>query len=281
MSTNRSRRIDRDTAEQLLVGSGAGAAPGHDALAGLLAAVSAPADDEELPGEQAAMAAFRSARLGPVSTPVSDAVSPVSTLRKRNVLTPARLLGAKVAAAVAAAALGGVAVAAGTGHLPAALGGGPASSAPAPTVSAPALKAGEPTSRTLAGSPEEVPADLAELCRAHAADGGGAQPSGVLAESRFAPLVAAAGGPAGVPAYCAPVVGGPDETPGGSPTPRPTDGKRGASPKPGKSDKPEATKRPEDPKPTRSPGGRTPGKPDAGPTLPPPRDDAPTTRHTP
>ncbi|MEV7519404.1 hypothetical protein [Streptomyces sp. NPDC091371] len=288
MSTNRSRRIDRATAEQLLDGAGAGAAPGHDALAGLLAAVSAPAGDGELAGEQAAMAAFRSARLAPVSDG-SSAV--VAAPRKRKLRTPAMLLGAKVAATVAAAALGGVAVAAGTGNLPAALGGKPESSAPARAASAPSLDAAEPTPRKLAGSPEAVPAELAELCRAYAANGGGAQPapapSEVLSEPRFAPLVAAAGGPAGVPGYCAPVVGGQGTTPGGSPAPRPTEDRRGASPKPGKSGKPEATKRPGDPAPTRTsggpggPGGRPTDRPDTGPTPPQPRNDAPTTRPTP
>ena len=66
MSTNRSRQIDRDMAEQLLGGAPGGRTGGHDALAGLLAAAAAPAADGELPGEQAALAAFRVARPTPV-----------------------------------------------------------------------------------------------------------------------------------------------------------------------------------------------------------------------
>ncbi|MFE2168152.1 hypothetical protein ACFXB3_24305 [Streptomyces sp. NPDC059447] len=286
MSTNRSRRIDRGTAERLLAGAGAGAAPGHDALAELLAAVSAPATSApagggELPGEQAAMAAFRSARLAPVSSHVSISVA----RRKRRMRTPAMLVGA-----LAAATLGGVAVAAGTGHLPAALGGKPVSSAPAPATSKPAPKRAEPTAGTLAGPAEALPADLAELCRAYGADSAPSlrKPAELLAERRFAPLVAAAGGPAAVAGYCAPVLGGgQEETPVESPGPRPTDPKRGASPKPEKSDKggkggkPEGTKRPEDPVPAHTTGPRPSGKPDADPTQPQHRNDTPSDGHTP
>lgn len=293
MSTNRSRRIDRDTAEQLLGGARTGAVPGDDALAGLLAAASAPVGDGELPGEQAAMAAFRSARLAQISTTTSTIAATAgsagaATPRKRNMLTPAMLLSAKVAAAVAATALGGVAVAAGTGHLPAALGGKPASSAPAASASAPASGPGEPLPGVLA-SPEAVPAALAELCRAYAADSapGAREPAEVLADRRFAPLVAAAGRPADVPGYCAPVLGGQGETPTAPPTAQPTDGPRGASasPKPsGKpSGKPEPGKQPEVPEATRTPGpgGRPTGRPSTGPTAPQPRDGTPTTRPIP
>ncbi|MFF3617779.1 hypothetical protein [Streptomyces sp. NPDC002467] len=286
MSTNRSRRIDRDTAERLLAGAGAGAAPGHAALAELLAAVSAPATSApvgggELPGEQAAMAAFRSARLTPVS---SHAVASVAR-RKRRMRTPAMLVGA-----VAAATLGGVAVAAGTGHLPAALGGKPVSSAPAPITSKPVPKRAEPTAGTLADAAEALPADLAELCRAYAADSAPSlrKPADLLAERRFAPLVAAAGGPAAVAGYCAPALGGGQAgTPDESPEPQPTDGKRGSSPKPEKSDrggkggKPEATKRPEDPVPAHTTGPRPSDKPDASPTQPQHRNDDPANGHTP
>uniref|UniRef100_A0AAU2JUH8 Uncharacterized protein n=1 Tax=Streptomyces sp. NBC_00049 TaxID=2903617 RepID=A0AAU2JUH8_9ACTN len=63
MSTYRSRLIDRPTAEQLLAGAGAGVVPGHDALVALLAAVTAPGTGRELSGEEAAVVAFRAARL--------------------------------------------------------------------------------------------------------------------------------------------------------------------------------------------------------------------------
>ncbi|MEZ0094824.1 hypothetical protein [Streptacidiphilus sp. EB129] len=210
MSTNRSRRIDHDTAEQLLGGAGAGTAVGHDALAGLIAAAAAPAADGELPGEQAALAAFRAARLAPV---------PPS--RKRPMLTSAvlRLLSAKVVAAALATALGGVAVAAATGNMPAALGGRPVRSGPAATASAGAP--GRSPSATVTGSAAAVPSELAALCRVLAVSGG-SNPGTVLAEHRFAALVAAAGGQAEVPGYCAPVLAGhgsgQSDAPGTKPT---------------------------------------------------------------
>ncbi|GAA2834510.1 hypothetical protein RMN57_18310 [Kitasatospora sp. CM 4170] len=145
MSTNRSRRIDRDTAEQLLGGAVGGPSAGQDAsLAGpdigagstglpeggpvdrvarVLAAASAPAVAEELSGEEAALAAFREARLAPVPA-VTAVPAPV---RRRSMATAAlaRAFSTKaVAVVLGATALGGVAVAAGTGNLPSPLGGG-------------------------------------------------------------------------------------------------------------------------------------------------------------
>lgn len=226
MSTNRSRRIDRDTAERLLSRSGVGTAADHDALAGLLAAAAAPTAEGELPGEQAALAAFRAARLAPVHAPPS---------RKRSMLTsaPAKLLSAKVAATVLVTALGGVAVAAGTGNLPAALGGSPAhpgrDPGPAPSVAAsPRASLG-----TGSGSSADVPAALVELCRALARDGRTSQ-GRALADPRFAPLVTAAGGASRVPGYCAPVLSGPGR--GNATSASATgDGPATATTKPGKS----------------------------------------------
>ncbi|MDH6578955.1 hypothetical protein [Kitasatospora sp. MAP5-34] len=137
MSTNRSRRIDQATAEQLLggavVGTSAGQAPvaGRTALAGLLAAATAApvAGDGELPGEQAALTAFREARR-----------TPVAETRRRTMAgaAPTRAFSVKaLIAAFAIAAFGGVAVAAGTGSLPAVLGGRPASET-TPAAKAPA-----------------------------------------------------------------------------------------------------------------------------------------------
>ncbi|MFC1431426.1 hypothetical protein ACEZDB_12315 [Streptacidiphilus sp. N1-3] len=235
MSTNRSRRIDRDTAERLLGGVRGGTTDGHDALAGVLAAAAAPAAEGELSGERAAVAAFRAARL-----------APAPATRKRPMLTSglARLLSAKAAAAVLATAFGGVAVAAGTGHLPAALGGGPGSGGAVPTTTASATaRAGERATApagTADRSPTAVPSDLAVLCRAFA-QAGSTDRGGVPAERRFTPLVAAAGGPARVPDYCAPVLGdrgsGPDSSPTAGPSGRPSTamtqpGKRAATGRP-------------------------------------------------
>ncbi|MER7672948.1 hypothetical protein ABTY61_31455 [Kitasatospora sp. NPDC096128] len=128
MSTNRSRRIDRDAAEQLLGGAVGGPSAGQDAsltgpdgpgqLARVLAAAAAPATAAELAGEEAALAAFREASLTP-----DPVVTPV---RRRSMATAAlaRAFSTKAAAAVlGATALCGVAVAAGTGNLPSGLGG--------------------------------------------------------------------------------------------------------------------------------------------------------------
>lgn len=140
MSTNRSRRIDRDAAEQLLGGAVGGPSDGQDAsltgpdgpgrLARVLAAAAAPATTAELAGEEAALTAFREASLTP-----DPVVTPV---RRRSMATAAlaRAFSTKAAAAVlGATVLCGVAVAAGTGNLPVSLGGGP--SEPEHTVAVP------------------------------------------------------------------------------------------------------------------------------------------------
>ncbi|MBV2154700.1 hypothetical protein [Kitasatospora sp. SUK 42] len=172
MSTNRSRRIDRDAAEHLLGGAVGGPSDGQDAsltgpdgpgrIARVLAAAAAPATTGELAGEEAALAAFREASLTP-----DPVVTPV---RRRSMATAAlaRAFSTKAAAAVlGATALCGVAVAAGTGNLPVSLGGGP--SEPERTVAVPGgsggASAGTATSATGLASGASTP-------------GGSARPSG-------------------------------------------------------------------------------------------------------
>ncbi|GAA1237167.1 hypothetical protein GCM10009665_29150 [Kitasatospora nipponensis] len=157
MSTNRSRRIDRDAAEQLLGGATGGTQGGQGALAELLAAAAAPATGRELAGEEAAVAAFREAARP--STDRSPLPASLAKSRSRSMTScapmrfraPARFLGARAAAAaLAVTALGGVAVAAGTGHLPEVLGGpggGP------PTENAGSAVAGAPASSWLPNVP--------------------------------------------------------------------------------------------------------------------------------
>ncbi|MFE7559010.1 hypothetical protein [Kitasatospora sp. NPDC057500] len=174
MSTNRSRRIDRDTAEQLLAGAVGGPSAGRDAsltgpdgstghagplppgngpqerVARVLAAAAAPAEQGELAGEEAALAAFREARLAPVPA-VPAAPAPV---RRRSMATAAltRAFSTKAAVVVlGATALGGVAVAAGTGNLPSPLGGG--SNTPERHVVAPVTSAPQSTTGTRSGTP--------------------------------------------------------------------------------------------------------------------------------
>ncbi|MDY0812198.1 hypothetical protein [Kitasatospora purpeofusca] len=179
MSTNRPRRIDRDTAEQLLTGAvgGPSAGPGAsltgpdgstgrtgsprseagpgDRVARVLAAAAAPATGGELAGEEAALVAFREARLASAAVPAAPA-----PVRRRSMATATltRAFSTKAAAVVlGATALGGVAVAAGTGNLPVPLGGGsdqPRRGAVAPDTSAPsattATRSGAPTARPTA-----------------------------------------------------------------------------------------------------------------------------------
>ncbi|GAA1075465.1 hypothetical protein [Kitasatospora arboriphila] len=231
MSKNRSRRIDRDTAEQLLggaaVGSEAGPASltGHAALAGLLAAAAAPPADGALPGEERAVAAFREARRTPAPQPGRATMA--DHARRRTFTLKA------LVAAFAVTAVGGVAVAAGTGNLPQALGGSPAkghapvapdasptdpasasrnghgtpSGRPAPSGSAGRTDAaGSPSAGSQAGGSASAASalpDLAALCQVWTdRSRSGTKPRDLLAEPRMAPLVAAAGGTAKVDSYC-------------------------------------------------------------------------------
>ncbi|MDH6139648.1 MULTISPECIES: hypothetical protein [Kitasatospora] len=240
MSTNRSRRIDRDVAEQLLGGEAVGTDGGHGALSRVLAAAAAPATDGELTGEEEAVAAFReAARLAP-----THAAIPIQRSRPMAECVPARprvaarFLGARAAvAALAVTALGGVAVAAGTGHLPAVLGGDspnlsaqntaasdPAGTMPgkghlhsstAPRTSSPQADRPQPGSPTMSGKPTGGPSNspsgdpsaqlsgpasaaLLALCKVWPQDDQQGN-----SDSRFEPLTRAAGGSNRVRAYCA------------------------------------------------------------------------------
>ncbi|MGA5818592.1 hypothetical protein ACPC54_12135 [Kitasatospora sp. NPDC094028] len=250
MSTNRPRRIDRDTAEQLLGGAmgdpsaGQGASltgpdGGPGQLARVLAAAAAPATAGELAGEEAALAAFREARLA--SRPVMTA-----PVRRRSMATAtlARAFSTKAAAAVlGATVLCGVAVAAGTGNLPV-LGGdspepahtlgtdgasGSASSPAGGTASSPAGGTGSsgrpsgaspaagpqaavPSAGTHPGSPSAdghgggrpAAGPLADLCRGFVErTAKGEHPLQLAADPLFAQLVTEAGGADKVAEYCA------------------------------------------------------------------------------
>ncbi|WP_406202044.1 hypothetical protein OH807_23120 [Kitasatospora sp. NBC_01560] len=166
MSTNRSRRIDPDTAEHLLGGAVGRPAAGQEAsltgpetgVAHVLAAAAAPPVAGELAGEEAALAAFREARL--VSVPAAPAVP--APVRRRSMATAAlaRAFSTKaVAVVLGATALGGVAVAAGTGNLPSPLGGGSGGSGgPEHPPVAPAVVGSPAAPGTSAGTPGSSPA---------------------------------------------------------------------------------------------------------------------------
>src|SRR4249920_2222397 len=111
MSAHRIRRVGRDAAERLLAGQAAGPLT----LARVLGAAAAPASVRELAGEPAAVAQFRAMRLwertGSAATHRRPALvkAAVAGLFTVKVLT---------GVAVAAAATGGVALAAATDTLP-------------------------------------------------------------------------------------------------------------------------------------------------------------------
>ncbi|MFK8911835.1 hypothetical protein ACJA3G_33025, partial [Streptomyces sp. YS-3] len=136
MADERHEWLDEDAAERLLRGESV--VPADDrareqaerlsavlrALAGpdVRQAMDAPAAARELPGEAAALAAFRHARAeayapvgAPAETVVQVAREPRGTRAPRRRLRPVRF---GLAAAIAGCALGGVAMAAGTGVLP-------------------------------------------------------------------------------------------------------------------------------------------------------------------
>ncbi|MDJ0381970.1 hypothetical protein [Streptomyces sp. G-G2] len=266
MSTNRPRRIDQSTAEQLLGASPVAATGDHEALVGLLGAAAAPAAEGELVGEQAALAAFRAAQLAPAPAPQHPRKWP---MRKP---TLAKLLSAKVAAVAVATALGGVAVAAGAGHLPAALGGDPARGEPGPAVTSAAATVGAVPPAATRRPAAPVPTELVEPCRAYVR-AVGARPKDVPADQRFAVLVAAAGSPENVPRYCAPALDAPD-APSLEPTApagRPSPGRPSSRPTPGAQ---EPGNRPTAPGPAQThtpngPGSHQTGPPDnrPGPTA--------------
>ncbi|GAA5105684.1 hypothetical protein [Haloechinothrix salitolerans] len=210
MSTNRSRRIDRRTAEQLLSGASASSRPADvEPLGDLLDAASAPGHAGELAGEHAALAAFRSAQ-----------VDPVPQQRRRSMIKTAlaALLTAKVAApAAAAAAVGGIALASTTGALP--LPGDspaepPVNQVPATSVTAPSTT---PADKADAPSPS-----LPGLCQAYTS-GANNDNGKQLDSAAFQVLITEAGGKDNVAEYCGDVLA---ERPG-KPSTLPTEADRG------------------------------------------------------
>lgn len=173
MADERYEWLDKEAAERLLRGEPVEAADEHARrqAAQLSRALHRAGrarfeDDGEMPGEAAAMAAFRKARADSAA-PAGDALGtvrlagrPVRTLRFGR---PVRF---GIAAAVAGCAIGGVAVAAGTGILPTPFGGGgnplPASSVsaaatPGPLVSETPTDGGALTPPQTPGETSEPP----------------------------------------------------------------------------------------------------------------------------
>jgi hypothetical protein len=240
MRTDR-RRLNRGAAERLLRGgSASGSAEpqaDRDALAGLLAAVVAPAHGRELAGEAEAVTAFRDALLGPASQP------------RRPLMSATKLFVAKAVLAAVGLGGGGVALAAATGHLPPDLGGTPATAGPAAGATAMPSANGKPADHP-AASPSP---SLRGFCQAYTARVG-SSPGKALGNPAFSALITAAGGTDKVAAFCASL---PAARPGHGPTSRPG-GKPSSLPAPANTAHPAG-------KPTAVPAGHPAGKPTAVP----------------
>lgn len=203
MSSQRTRRLDRSTAERLLSGDQATtdthAGTAAAMLAATLSAAAAPAQPGELADEHRALAAYSNpAQLGPNPE-----------YRRQSMLKSAlaKVLTVKAAIIVAALGASGVALAAGTGALPT-----PWSDTPAtPPATSRAANPDAPPSATPTGRPSDAgkPADagatpdpsVTGLCAAYTAQVG-ENPGKALESPAFEALVTAAGGKDNVPAYC-------------------------------------------------------------------------------
>lgn len=214
MTTHQARPLSRADAEKVLTGT---ASPPAE-LAHIIAAARGLADSDELAGEAAAMIRFQAARLEP-------AAAHAPTVRKR---TSDKLLAAKlgIAAALAAAATGGVALAAaahtqtepahdarpastpvaapshdGTSTPKATTTTAPAPSHAATASAPPPAPAGGAGSHPSASRPSAAPSPaLRGLCIAYFAMG--RSDGKVIDTPAFRALVTAAGGKGKVTAYC-------------------------------------------------------------------------------
>jgi len=246
MNTRHSRRISRKAAEQLLDGAagrgqGNQAADAADQVVSLLAAAAAPGHDDELAGEQMAVAAFEANHLASVA----------NFRREQMIKSPlAKILTVKILASVlVVGASGGVALAASTGTFsgsgsgsgsepghggssvaapvtPPAGGFIPSSAPDSGSASDPAAPGGDgqqqdPASSSTSdgSSPASIPQTAAGLCTALASDAAGTtgsltkaaqtqalaggSVSRTLQRPEFSSLISTAQSAANVPDYCA------------------------------------------------------------------------------
>ncbi len=221
MSSYRSRRIDRSTAERLLDGDQTATDTHADTatalIAAALSAAAEPARPEELAGEQRVLAAYaNAAQLGP---------HPESRREPMLKTALAKALTVKAALVVAALGASGVALAAGTGALPTPWSDTPAdppatSRANVPSTPPSATPAGRPSD---AGKPAGAPSpSMTGLCNAYTAEVA-KDPGKALDSPAFEALITAAGGADEVPAYCADLTKAP-----GKPSDLPTPAEPGA-----------------------------------------------------
>jgi hypothetical protein len=187
--------LDREAAERLLSGEPVDGTDHHARaqaaqLAKALAALAAddragsvvPADvSPELPGEAAALAAFREAR-GPAARPASTRVGAGETVRIGRESEPARParwarpVRYSLAAVLAGCMIGGVAVAAGTGVLPSPFGD---RDRPGPAASASPLASPEPLASPSGGgseAPDVEPDDVTTTPEGSSREPGGSKP---------------------------------------------------------------------------------------------------------
>jgi hypothetical protein len=189
MSIHRPRRIGRSTAQRLLRGQTAGPTQ----LAELLVTVAAPAERAELTGEEAAVSAFREAHLVPALQQGRTSVIKTAL---------AKLLTIKVAAAaLTATAAGGVALAAGTGHLPGSAGGAAPTDRPTATHDTRTHHTGKASTARDGHHSASPSPSLVGLCHAYQA-GAGDNPGKALDNPAFTHLITVAGGKDKVAAYC-------------------------------------------------------------------------------
>ncbi len=259
MSNRQHPRLSRRAAERLLDGHSDAGSPG---LASLLGAARASTDESTPPGEDRAVALFRA----------SSSMSPLAARRRPSMLKTAlaQLAAAKIltAGVVAAAATGGVALAASTDHLPH-IGGSSTVASPSTTES-PDTEGDQPTEEATDGQggtegtdvgtdgdtdPAEAPGDestdqsqqsadeaatpspsLTGLCRAYQA--GATSHGGKAAQNpAFTALVTAAGGVDAVSEFCVTLIGEPTvhgnatDHPTGPPAEHPGGGPKADQPK--------------------------------------------------
>ncbi|MFC4056189.1 hypothetical protein ACFOY4_41445 [Actinomadura syzygii] len=210
------RELDLETAEDLLTGIWRDPRSVTHPVAGLLAAATTPPSDQELDGEEAAVAAFRHTQL--------------NARRRRHrgrtahrVLLPIATAKMLTALAVAGTAAGGAALAANNGQLPV-LERPPHSSAPSSATATEKATTPVPTS----GQPRRSPPSTslapgspnystpARLCRTYLAEASRKKRSAAppkVSASELAQLIAAAGDRDKITTYCARVLAGKEQKP--------------------------------------------------------------------
>ncbi|MFC5750275.1 hypothetical protein [Actinomadura rugatobispora] len=199
--------LDRDAAERLLDGGPGDPRSGSGALAGVLAAASAPARAGELAGEDAAVSAFQ----------VATVRRSAAARRRGSVFV--RLVPLKIAAVVlgTATAASGMVLAGGAMGLPV----GPLSSgreSPPPSIpldrsTSTARPDSEPHAKSGTASPKSSRPALVNLCRVYLAVDPPRRAQ-ELGKPTLRALVDAAGGANRVPGYCAALTPSPGKTQG-------------------------------------------------------------------